>query len=107
MALFQKSVVAQRDVYAQRSGVPWCNGAIGDIAQNGPREWKKRSGYHRRLPVENTLYRWLIWGGRATSVHKRPGYERPLSTNSNGSLARRMHVPPSLCVAHQLPIYQA
>jgi hypothetical protein len=63
MALFQKSVVAQRDVYAQRSGVPWCNGAIGDIAQNGPREWKKRSGYHRRLPVENTLYRWLIWGG--------------------------------------------
>jgi len=30
------------------------------------------------------MYRWLICG-RAASVRKRPGYERPLSTKSNGS----------------------
>jgi hypothetical protein len=38
-------------------GASWRNEAIGDIARDGRREWKKRSGYHRRSLVENTMYR--------------------------------------------------
>ena len=44
-------------------GASWRNEAIGDIAQNGRREWKKRSGYHRRSLVENTMYRFKILTG--------------------------------------------
>jgi hypothetical protein len=64
-------------------GASWCNEAIGDIAQNGRREWKKRSGYHRRSLVENTMYRYKtltgnrLWarriGSQATEMAIRVG----------------------------------
>ena len=33
------------------------NEALDAIAQNGRREWKKRSGYHRRSLAENLMFR--------------------------------------------------
>jgi len=44
-------------------GASWRNEAIGDIVRDGRREWKKRSGYHRRSLVENTMYRFKILTG--------------------------------------------
>jgi len=44
-------------------GASWRNEAIRDIARDGRREWKKRSGYHRRSLVENTMYRFKILTG--------------------------------------------
>jgi hypothetical protein len=38
-------------------GASWRNEAIRDIARDGRREWNKRSGYHQRSLVENTMYR--------------------------------------------------
>jgi hypothetical protein len=37
--------------------------SVRDIAQNGRREWKKRSGYHRRSLLENTMYRFKTLTG--------------------------------------------
>jgi Transposase DDE domain len=39
-------------------GASWGNEAIDDIARDGRGEWKKRSGYHRRSLIENTMYRY-------------------------------------------------
>jgi hypothetical protein len=44
-------------------GASWRNEAIGDIVRDGRGEWKKRSGYHRRSLVENTMYRFKILTG--------------------------------------------
>ena len=44
-------------------GASWRNEAIGGIVRDGRREWKKRSGYHRRSLVENTMYRFKILTG--------------------------------------------
>jgi hypothetical protein len=78
-------------------GASWRNEAIGDIAQNGRREWKKRSGYHRRSLVENTMYRYKtltgnrLWarriGSRATEMAIRVGV-----VNRMAALARPQSV---------------
>jgi len=64
-------------------GASWRNEAIGDIARDGRRECKKRSGYHRRSLVENTMYRYKtltgnrLWarriGSQATEMEIRVG----------------------------------
>jgi hypothetical protein len=78
-------------------GASWRNEAVGDIAQNGRREWKKRSGYHRRSLVENTMYRYKtltgnrLWarriGSRATEMAIRVGV-----VNRMAALARPQSV---------------
>jgi Transposase DDE domain len=40
------------------AGASWRNEAIDDIARDGRGEWKKRSGYHRRSLIENTMYQY-------------------------------------------------
>jgi hypothetical protein len=64
-------------------GAAWRNEAIGAIARDGRREWKKRSGYHQRSLVENLMYRLktltgnCLWartiGSQATEVAVRVG----------------------------------
>ena len=64
-------------------GAAWRTEAIGAIARDGRREWKKRSGYHQRSLVENLMYRLktltgnCLWartiGSQATEVAVRVG----------------------------------
>jgi hypothetical protein len=64
-------------------GAAWRNEAIGAIARDGRRQWKKRSGYHQRSLVENLMYRLktltgnCLWartiGSQATEVAVRVG----------------------------------
>src|SRR5471030_1705232 len=50
------------------AGASWRNEAIGDIVRDGRGEWKKRSGYHRRSLVENTMYRYKTLTGNCLSA---------------------------------------
>ncbi len=49
-------------------GASWRNEAIDDIARDGRGEWKKRSGYHRRSLIENTMYRYKTLTGNCLSA---------------------------------------
>jgi hypothetical protein len=49
-------------------GASWRNEAINGIARDGRDEWKKRSGYHRRSLIENTMYRYKTLTGNCLSA---------------------------------------
>ncbi len=44
-------------------GATWRDDAVGAIARLSRREWKKDSGYHRRLVAENAMYRFKTLSG--------------------------------------------
>jgi Transposase DDE domain len=49
-------------------GASWRNEAINGIVRDGRDEWKKRSGYHRRSLIENTMYRYKTLTGNCLSA---------------------------------------
>ena len=57
----------------RENAVPWEEGhprseALADIAKDGMKEWKRKSGYHRRSLAENAMYRLKqLFGDRLAS----------------------------------------